>query len=181
MACDSYQLGEMFKFLTNKGLLFLADFSPSSLDAIADAALLPVDGVLATLRQCPGYQIDKNHTNCGLRTRMLPILDFVQGLLSASSVPVSRAAWKANRAAHAWMPGVAAPEGKKLSREDDDGAGERPFRFTRALAADQRLRFENTMGADKFARDVFTASSWDWTAEEQGLDHVSTTPRWSIR
>ncbi|KAI0440996.1 hypothetical protein F4803DRAFT_439610 [Xylaria telfairii] len=178
VACDSYQLGEMFKFLTNKGLLFLADFSPSSLDAIADTALLPVDSVLASLRQCPAYQIDKNHTNCGLRTRLLPILDFVQGLLSASSVPVSRAAWKVNRAAHAWMPA----EGKKLSRDDDDDdAGERPFRFTRALAADQRLRFENTMGADKFARDVFTATSWDWTAEEQGLDHVSTTPRWTIR
>ncbi|RYC53588.1 hypothetical protein CHU98_g12622 [Xylaria longipes] len=180
VACDSYQLGEMFKFLTNKGLLFLADFSPASLDAIADAALLPVDGVLATLRQCPGYQIDKNHTNCGLRTRMLPILDFVQGLLSASSVPVARAAWKGNRAAHAWMPG---PEGKKVDggARDHDDENDRSFRFTRALAADQRLRFENTMGADKFARDVFTATSWDWTAEDQGLDHVSTTPRWTIK
>ncbi|KAI0451890.1 hypothetical protein F5B21DRAFT_516421 [Xylaria acuta] len=189
VACDSYQLGEMFKFLTNRGLLSLADFSPASLDAIAvadaDAALLPVDGVLATLRQCPGYQIDKNHTNCGLRTRMLPILDFVQGLLSASSVPVSRAAWKGNRAAHAWMPNA---EPKKMNGGGVGGVGardgdgnERSFRFTRALAADQRLRFENTMGADKFARDVFTATSWDWTAEDQGLDHVSTTPRWTIR
>ncbi|KAI1754913.1 hypothetical protein F4782DRAFT_465390 [Xylaria castorea] len=186
VACDSYQLGEMFKFLTNKGLLFLADFSPASLDTIADAALLPVDGVLAALRQCPAYQIDKNHTNCGLRTRMLPILDFVQGLLSASSVPVSRAAWKGNSAAHAWMPYPAEAKkkvnGGARDDDDDDGNGnERPFRFTRALAADQRLRFENTMGAEKFARDVFTATSWDWTAEDQGLDHVSTTPRWTIK
>ncbi|KAI1826940.1 hypothetical protein F4861DRAFT_23616 [Xylaria intraflava] len=171
VSCDSYQLGEMFKFLTNKGLLFLVDFSPGSLDAVADSALLPVDALLATLRQCPAYQIDKNHTNCGLRTRMLPILDFVQGLLSANSVPVSRAAWKGGRAAHAWMPVDAAA----------DGEDARPFRFTRSLAGDQRLRFENAMGAEKFARDVFTATSWDWTAEDQGPDHISTTPRWSFR
>ncbi|TGJ87263.1 hypothetical protein E0Z10_g1546 [Xylaria hypoxylon] len=176
VACDSYQLGEMFKFLTNKGLLFLVDFSPASLDAIADTALLPVDHVLATLRQCPAYQIDKNHTNCGLRTRLLPILDFIQALLSANSIPVSRTAWKSGRAAHAWMPGE--PDAKVDARGD---GGVKPFRFTRALAGDQRLRFENAMGADKFARDVFTATSWDWTAEDQGSDHVSTTPRWAFR
>ncbi|KAI1421718.1 hypothetical protein F5Y12DRAFT_685737 [Xylaria sp. FL1777] len=176
VACDSYQLGEMFKFLANKGLLFLVDFSPASLDAIADSALLPVDHVLATLRQCPAYQIDKNHTNCGLRTRLLPILDFIQALLSANSIPISRAAWKNGRAAHAWMPGDAD------SKMDERGEGnQRPFRFTRALAADQRLRFENAMGADKFARDVFTATSWDWTAEDQVSDHISTTPRWSFK
>ncbi|KAI0406376.1 hypothetical protein F4802DRAFT_596402 [Xylaria palmicola] len=172
VACDSYQLGETFKFLTNRGLLCLADFSPASLGSLADAALLlPVDGVLAALRQCPSYQIDKNHTNCGLRTRMLPILDFVQALLSANSIPVSRAAWKSDPAAHAWMP---AGDGR------DDG-DERPFRFTRAMAGDDRLRFENAMGADKFARQVFTATSWDWTSEDQGLDYAPTTPKWSFR
>ncbi|KAI1438963.1 hypothetical protein GGR50DRAFT_214248 [Xylaria sp. CBS 124048] len=175
VSCDSYQLGEMFKFLTNKGLLFLVDFSPSSLDAVsaADPALLSVDAILTALRQCPAYQIDKNHTNCGLRTRLLPILDFIQALLSANSVPISRAAWKSNRVACAWMPAET-----KASGGDDDG---KPFRFTRSLAGDQRLRFEDALGADKFARDVFTATSWDWTAEERGPDNASTTPRWSWR
>jgi hypothetical protein len=179
VACDSYQLGEIFKFLLNKGLLFLVDFSPGSLDSIADTSLLPVDAVLATLRQCPSYQIDKNHTNCGLRTRALPILDFIQGLLSANSIPVSRAAWKSGRSAHAWLaPAENGEPGKKSSGNSDD----RPFRFTRSLAGDQRLRFENTMGADKFARDVFTATSWDWTAEDQGSSHISTTPNlWSFK
>ncbi|KAI3323915.1 hypothetical protein HD806DRAFT_77854 [Xylariaceae sp. AK1471] len=176
VSCDSYQLGEMFKFLTNKNLLFIVDFSPGSLDSIADTSLLPVDNVLSTLRQCPGYQIDKNHTNCGLRTRMLPILDFVQGLLSANSIPVSQTAWKSNRSAHAWMP--ATENDSKMNGHADD---DRQFRYTRSLAVDQRLRFENAMGADKFARDVFTASSWDWTAEDQGPDHISTTPKWSFR
>ncbi|KAI1156565.1 hypothetical protein F4825DRAFT_446417 [Nemania diffusa] len=183
VACDSYQLGEMVKFLMNKGLFALADFSPGSLDAVADTArLLPVGTAVAALRQCPAYQIDKNHANCGLRTRMLPILDFVEGLLSANSVPVSRAAWKSNRAAHAWMP---PGSGETETRGKMDGGGgeegERPFRFTRALAGDQRFRFENAMGADKFARDVFTATSWDWTAEDQGPDRSSTTPNLYFR
>ncbi|KAI0385637.1 hypothetical protein F5Y04DRAFT_246325 [Hypomontagnella monticulosa] len=172
-ACDSYQLGEMFKFLTNKNLMFLVDFSPGSLDSIADTSLLQIDGILTTLRQCPSYQIDKNHTNCGLRTRVLPILDFIQGLLSSNSIPLTRATWKSNRQAAAWMP----PDGG-----DKKDVEVKPFLFTRSLAGDQRLRLENAMGADRLARDVFTASSWDWTAEDQAYDNLpSTTPRWNLK
>ncbi|KAI1339921.1 hypothetical protein F5Y15DRAFT_59136 [Xylariaceae sp. FL0016] len=175
VACDSYQLGEMFKFLTHKGLLSPVDFSPASLDGIADAALLPIDALLATLRQCPSYQIDKNHSNCGLRTKILPILDFLQGLLSANSVPLSRQAWKNNRQAAAWMP-TDGGEADGAKGQDED----RVFRFTRALAGDARLRFENQMGAEKFARDVFTATSWDWSAEDQAPEQrISTAPKLS--
>ncbi|KAL7624077.1 hypothetical protein AAE478_005634 [Parahypoxylon ruwenzoriense] len=174
-ACDSYQLGEMFKFLANRNLTFLVDFSPGSLDSIADTSLLQVDAVLSALRQCPSYQIDKNHTNCGLRTRILPILDFIQSMLSAPIIPISRNAWKNDRQAVAWLPPAGAGGGKTPT-------GDRPFRFTRSLAGDQRLRFENVMGADKFVRELFTASSWDWTAEDQAQDALpSTTPRWSLQ
>ncbi|KAI0901014.1 hypothetical protein F4806DRAFT_504531 [Annulohypoxylon nitens] len=171
-ACDSYQLGEMFKFLTNKNLMFFVDFSPGSLDSIADTSLLQIESLIATLRQCPSYQIDKNHTNCGLRTRILSILDFIHSLLSANSIPINRTLWKNNRQSVAWMP----PEGEGKTPADT-----KPFRFTRSLAGDQRLRFENALGAEKFAKDVFTASSWDWTAEDQVQDLPSTTPRWSLR
>ncbi|KAH7040173.1 uncharacterized protein B0I36DRAFT_370970 [Microdochium trichocladiopsis] len=149
-ACDSYQLGEMIRFLANKSLLFLVDFSPGSLDRIADTSQVTVDSLLATLRQCPSYQIDKNHNNCGLRTRLLPILDFVQGLLSSNAVPVSRQAWKTDRAGTA----------------SGGSSSNKPFRFTRTMAGDQRLRFEGNLGADRFARQVFLASSWDWTADD---------------
>ncbi|KAI1769700.1 hypothetical protein GGR53DRAFT_12616 [Hypoxylon sp. FL1150] len=172
-ACDSYQLGEMFKFLTNKNLMFMVDFSPGSLDSIADTSLLQIETVITTLRQCSSYQIDKNHTNCGLRTRILPILDFIQGLLSANSIPITRIAWKNNRQSVAWLTPDA--EGKAAAEA-------KPFSFTRSLAGDQRLRFENAMGTDKFAKEVFTASSWDWTAEDQGHDRLpSTTPRWNLK
>lgn len=139
--------------------MFLVDFSPSSLDSIADTSLLPVEGILATLKQCPSYQIDKNHTNCGLRTRILPIVDFIQTLLSANSVPVARLAWKNSRQATSWLP-------MEFGKSEEEAPG--PFRFTRAIAGDQRLRFEHALGAERFARDVFTASSWDWSAEEEG-------------
>ncbi|KAI0025246.1 hypothetical protein F4780DRAFT_722775 [Xylariomycetidae sp. FL0641] len=181
-SCDSYQLGEMVRFLVAKRLLFLADFGPSSLAALGDAAVLPVDGILATLRQVPAYQIDAHHTNCGLRTRILPLLDFIAALLSANSLPLSRASWKADGAAASWARFA---EAKDDANGGGKGAG-KPFRFTRSLAGDQRLRFENAMGADKFARDVFTASSWDWTADENTAQggiafSSSSTPRWSLK
>jgi hypothetical protein len=156
-ACDSYQLGEMFKFLVNKRLCFPVDFSPASLHGVDDTCLLPVDAVLATLRQCPAYQIDKNHTNCGLRTRMLPALDFITTLLSANSVPLTRLPWRTDRQNTAWMP--------RDGSDEVHGSG-KPFQFTRAIAGDQRLRYEHVMGADKFVREVFTASSWNWSSED---------------
>lgn len=171
-ACDSYQLGEIVKFLTNKNLMFLVDFSPASLDSIADTSLLQVDSIIATLKQCPSYQIDKNHTNCGLRTRIGPILDFIQGLLSANSIPITRNTWKNNRQAVVWLSSD--PESKTP-------ADAKPFSFTRSLAGDQRFRFENALGAEKFAKDVFTASSWDWTAEDQLYERPSTTPKWGLK
>ncbi|KAH8677282.1 hypothetical protein BX600DRAFT_506339 [Xylariales sp. PMI_506] len=156
-ACDSYQLGEMFKFLRNKGLFYLVDFSPASLDSIEDTSLLQVDTILAALKQCPSYQIDKNHANCGLRTRMLPIIDFIASLLSTQTVPLSHASWKQNSQSAAWLSETA---------QDKTNDASRDFQFTRSMASDPRLRFENVMGAERFARDVFTASSWNWTGDQ---------------
>lgn len=151
----------MVKFLANKRLLFLVDFGPASLHEVDDTCLLPIDAVLAALRQCPGYQIDKHHTNCGLRTRMLPALDFVKTLLAASSVPLARLPWRNDRQNAAWMPREGAGGGGGRGEADD-----KPFQFTRAIAGDQRLRYEHAMGADRFARDVFTASGWNWSSED---------------
>lgn len=35
--------------------------------------------ITASLRQIPDYQIDSNHTGCGIRRRLLPVLDCVDG------------------------------------------------------------------------------------------------------
>ena len=157
-ACDSYQLGEMIKFLTSRHLLYLVDFSPASVDWVPDSALVDISHILATLKKCPSYQIDKNHTNCGLRTRILPIAEYIQTMLSSNVVAISRAAWKKDRASTSWIP----TQEDQIGRDGGEGA----FRFTRSTAGDQRLRYEGAMAADRLARQLFTARSWDWTPED---------------
>ncbi|KAK2070975.1 hypothetical protein P8C59_005432 [Phyllachora maydis] len=158
-SCDSYQLGEMVRFLASRGLLFLVDYSAASLDKLpGQAAAWSVDRLLATLKQCPGYQIDKNHTNCGMRTRILPILEFLQSMLATNVLSISLPAWRKDRGSASWLPAAADPP-----RSDDEKA---VFRFTRALAADQRLRYQGAMAAEGIAKAVFTAHSWDWTPDD---------------
>jgi hypothetical protein len=159
-ACDSFQLGQMLRFLMAKNLLFLADFSPASFDAIPAADHLDVDAdILAVLKQCPNYQIDKHHTNCGLRIRIDPIIDHVRAMLSANVVALSLQGWKKDRTGTSWA-------GEAASRDTESkDSTPRTFAFTRAIANDQRLRYEGAMYADKIAKQLFTADAWDWTPE----------------
>ncbi|GAO17500.1 hypothetical protein UVI_02000810 [Ustilaginoidea virens] len=156
-ACDSFQFGQMLKFLLSRRLLFLVDFSTASAERLPDTSLVDVEELLATLKQCPNYQLDKHHMNCGLRIRIDPILDYVRAMLSAQVISIPLADWKRTRADVSWVSGKAADNGQE---------GEaRAFAFTRALANDQRLRYEGAMHADKMARSLFTADTWDWTPE----------------
>jgi len=156
-ACDSFQLGEMIKFLSTKGLLYFVDFSPASLDRVPDCPVGDINNILAALKQCPSYQIDKNHTNCGLRTRLLPIVEYIQTMLSSNIIAVTTSSWRKNRTAATW-----APDDEKRHRDQD----EQSFRFTRSLAGDQRLRYEGALAADRMAKQMFTATTWDWTPED---------------
>ncbi|EEY19256.1 conserved hypothetical protein [Verticillium alfalfae VaMs.102] len=158
-ACDSFQLGQMLKFLTSKDLLRPVDFGPSSLEALPDAATLDIDDLLVTLKQSPSYQVDKNHTNCGLRTRLDPIVDFIRAMLSTEVVGIRGAEWRRDRGASSWAR--AAEEREAVPH----GAEDRKFAFTRGMAGDQRLRYEGNMYADKMARSLFTADAWDWSPE----------------
>lgn len=153
-ACDSFQLGQMIKFLVSKNLLFLMDYSPSALDAAPDATCIDIQELLVTLRQCPSYQLDKNHVNCGLRIRIEPILDYLRTMLSTNVVSISLAEWKKNRDSAAWV-----------RDSDKSGGDKKQFTFTRAVSQDQRLRYEGAMYADKMAKALFTSESWDWTPE----------------
>lgn len=207
-SCDSYQLGEMIRFLCTKGLFSLVDFSPMSFDrainqydggenplAKVDAGNGPGTGVvfgppkpcspgggrgpgtdtglggistmeishfISILRQCPSYQIDRHHTNCGLRTRMLPVLDYVQAMLSSEIIAIKRGEWEKRREEVSW---VSLAQGQD---DDDNGRdkGKRVFKFTRSLAADPRMRYNSTLGTSKMAMELFLADEWDWTAEE---------------
>jgi hypothetical protein len=156
LACDAFQLGQMLKFFTSKNLAYIADFSPSSLDDMPDSSTLDIEEILATLRQSPSYQIDGNHTNCGLRTRLDPILDFMRTMIASQIIAITPTEWRNNREAVSW----------RLSHQDSSrNSGGQKFEFTRALAGDQRFRLEGAMFTNKVARKLFTASSWDWTPE----------------
>ncbi|KAI6344884.1 hypothetical protein MCOR25_011066 [Pyricularia grisea] len=65
-ACDSFQLGQMVKFLAHKKLLFFVDFSSASLGTIEDFATTDIGHIISLLSQVTSYQIDRNHTNVSL-------------------------------------------------------------------------------------------------------------------
>ncbi|KAL7922936.1 hypothetical protein ACQKWADRAFT_290752 [Trichoderma austrokoningii] len=156
-ACDSFQLGQMIKFLVSKNLLFLVDYTSPSLEAVPDGAMINLDDLLTTLKECPNYQIDKHHTNCGLKIRMDPIIDYIRTMLSASGTSIAHADWKKRRSEVSWTQ----LRDRRL-REDEE---ETKFVFTRAVASDQRLRYEAAMYTDRLSKGLFTANSWDWTPE----------------
>ncbi|ROW17000.1 hypothetical protein VPNG_01173 [Cytospora leucostoma] len=189
-ACDSFQLGEMVRFLAGRGLLFLVDFSPSSPRAVRDFAAVDVGGITAALKKMPAYQIDKHHTNCGLRTRVLPILEYVQAMLGSNAVPLSLQGWKRDRVGTSWRTAPSAAEdggsgGVRRRREFDTGKASRikVFSFTRSLASDQRLKYEGAMAADSMAKQLFLAEDWDWTPEDDSgsgnsLGREFATTKW---
>lgn len=157
-ACDSYQLGEMIRFLTTRGLLYLVDFSPSGIDRVPDPATRDVSEILATLKQCTSYQIDKNHTNCGLRTRLLPIVEYIEACLGQYCVGLVHQSWAKDRESASWVAEAEAAERQ---------GHKKPFRLTRAAAGNARSAFfSDSLGWANKARAMFTATSWDWTPEE---------------
>lgn len=100
VACDSYQLGEMVRFFIKVETL---QFQGSIIDS-TDAPP-PYSGdihvLLDTLRKVPEYQVDKFHTHCGIRTRLVPLLDLIQECLQ--SVGVCFDCWQQDRHHTTWM------------------------------------------------------------------------------
>lgn len=64
------------------------------------AASSDIPAITASLRQIPDYQIDPNHTGCGIRRRLLPALDCIDGFLGHRRAPVGLqeiCCWKQSR------------------------------------------------------------------------------------
>ncbi|WEW54685.1 hypothetical protein PRK78_000107 [Emydomyces testavorans] len=103
-ACDSFHLGEMIHFFTTRAKTLELKSALSSPQLNSDdeyngeheadnsrkkgimpskpATLrLPTDitAIIAALRQCPEYQIDSNHVGCGIRRRLIAVLDCIEG------------------------------------------------------------------------------------------------------
>ncbi|OXV07843.1 hypothetical protein Egran_04394 [Elaphomyces granulatus] len=74
----------------------------------ASSAVPPGDilAIIASLRQVPDYQIDSNHTGCGIRRRLLPALDCIEGFLcdSRGLLGLVLRVWKSSsRQMNSWM------------------------------------------------------------------------------
>lgn len=139
--CDSFQLGEMVRFFTRKGTLRLQGL----LTCQEEAQPWPgsICYILAALRQCPSYQIDQNHTHCGLRTRLLPILDQLEKLCSQAGV--CHRCWKSDRKEHSWS--------------ENPSGGEWRFNIAHAFG-----RAGSTCRRDHLAaKGMFTAEERAWT------------------
>lgn len=137
--CDSFQLGEMIRFFSRVGFLqlrgtFLDDAEP----------LEPFQGdlhaLIDTLRQVPEYQIDSNHSHCGIRTRLVPLLDVINECLL--HVGVCQECWSSAREEHRWLD------------------SKRPLLFKRHLL---RLRAGH-QELHASVKTIFTAVERDWAA-----------------
>lgn len=103
LQCDSYQLGEMIRFFQRIGTLRL-EGTLSTKDGI-DAYSGDIERLLDALHGCPSYQIDRNHSHCGLRTRLIPILEALDQLIRSSKVigvGICGECWQKHRAEYAW-------------------------------------------------------------------------------
>lgn len=152
--CDSFQLGEMVRFFHRLDLLPLAG---SIMDADGPVQYQgDVDRLIDTLRQCPEYQIDRNHKHCGLRERLLPLLNLIQNHLSLDvnnlDVGVCLDCWQARKQEYSWAEVKRPPIWSRpmLQRSSSGRLRGASLCLTRHLAS----------------RDMFTATIRDWTGRD---------------
>lgn len=99
--CDSFQFGEMVRFFLRAGTLRLENvIIPPEDDPPA-----PYDGdiqmLLDRLKQIPEYQVDRNHSHCGIRTRVVPYADLIQASLLQAGI--CGECWAEDRHALSWL------------------------------------------------------------------------------
>jgi hypothetical protein len=151
--CDVYQLGEMVRFFAKidtlrlEGIICGADsYEPyhGSLQRLLDM-----------LRQSPTYQIDKNHSHCGLRTKLAPLLNQLEPYLvigNTLDIGICGECWQAHRTRYAWL------EAKRLVLWRAPVVSSTSGKSRGAAGSETCLDFHVKV------RDMFTASSRDWRA-----------------
>ena len=137
--CDSFQLGEMVRFFVRVGMLSLKGVLVDSAEPTPSFEG-DIFSLLDSLRQVPEYQIDRFHTHCGIRTRLVPLLDLLQERLQ--SVGICAECWHSDRVSYAWT------EAKK------------PMLWKRSSFS---LRGQGCANRHAGVRELFMASERDWT------------------
>lgn len=104
LQCDSFQLGEMVRFFHRIDTVRLQGKIYDNVDPTYYQG--DIDRLLVSLRQCSNYQINQHHAHCGLRSRLLPLLDLLQGQLNldtgSNDLGICAECWDGNRIKYAW-------------------------------------------------------------------------------
>jgi hypothetical protein len=163
LACDSFQLGEMIRFFHK---IDTARIQGKIYDTTEPTYYLgDIERLLLSLRQSSNYQIDSNHGHCGLRSRLLPLLDLIQNQLSLETgsldIGICLECWNQNRTEYAWS------------------LAKRPLMWTNPSITNGNRMLTNgpprkgrhgstssCLGKHMAVRDMFMAVEKDWTARD---------------
>ncbi|KAF2469774.1 uncharacterized protein BDR25DRAFT_263143 [Lindgomyces ingoldianus] len=174
--CDSFQLGEMVRFFTKLGTLRLQGtiYDPAEPDHYSG----DINRLLESLRQCSSYQVDRNHSHCGLRVRLLPLLDLIQIHLSLDTgsldIGICGECWSRNRPSYAWS----------LAKRPVLWTQSRSLTGNRTLASLPKKKVQtrehqgspgSCLPRHLIVRDMFMAAERDWTARDADSILAPTT------
>ena len=102
--CDSFQFGEMVRFFLRAGTLRLENLIIPTATSEENPAS-SYDGdlhlLLDRLKQIPEYQVDRNHSHCGIRTRLVPFADLITA--SMQQIGLCGECWAEDRHSHSWL------------------------------------------------------------------------------
>ncbi|KAL5117946.1 hypothetical protein ACEQ8H_004091 [Pleosporales sp. CAS-2024a] len=162
LQCDSFQLGEMVRFFHKIDTVRLQGKIYDNTEPTY--YLGDIDRLLVSLRQCANYQVDMHHAHCGLRSRLLPLLDYLQNQLNLDTgspdIGICSECWQVHRDEYAWSTAKrpvlwTCPRSLHAGRTLGNG-----FHRTSKAAS------ERCLGKHVALRDLFMAADRDWTARD---------------
>jgi len=119
-----------------------------------------IEKALYLLKQCPSYQIDQFHHHCGLRDRILPLLQLFERVLIVErrymTVGICGPCWELHRSNVTWKGAKGALLWSPMGFEET---------FNSSL--DPKKRAKNSelpcLQSHIVVRDMFMSSEKDWT------------------
>ena len=115
-----------------------------------------INRLIEVLRQCSSYQIDRNHAHCGLRVRLIPLLDLIQIHLNAEA-GMCLECWKNHRASYGWSV-AKRPVLWIRSRASNSGRG----LVSSLTQSPSEGKLNHCLDRHTRAREMFTAADRDW-------------------
>lgn len=147
--CDSFQLGEMVRFFMRQGTLRMQGtiYDPTEPTHYTG----DIERLVESFRKVSSYQVDNNHAHCGLRSRLIPLLDLIHSHLSldtgSQDIGICADCWNKNRSEYAWS------------------SAKRPVMWTpNAFTGRRERRASGCLAKHVAVRDMFMAAERAWTA-----------------